>query len=91
MPTRVAHGKAGTFAAVPPIAPRSAELTCQEVCGWVVGVYCGLVCEYTFFVICSVILVLTGLPGLACMLISFATCYTTCNYVQSWACGTVCA
>lgn len=91
MPTRVAHGKAGTFAALPPRAPGSAEELCQQVCGWVVGAYCNLVCDYTFFVICSVILVLSGLPGLACMLISFATCFTSCYYVQDWACSTVCA
>jgi hypothetical protein len=91
MPTSVARGKAGAFAAVPPTAPRSAEELCHEVCGWVVGAYCTLVCDYTFFVICTVVLLLTGLPGLACMLISFAVCFTTCFYVQSWACSTVCA
>jgi len=91
MPARVAQGKAGTFAAIPPGAPASAETLCYDVCGWVVGAYCGLVCEYTFFVICSVILVLTGLPGFACFLISFATCFTSCYYVQNWACTSVCA
>ena len=90
MPERVAIGKAGTFAAIPPTAPGTAEEVCHEVCGWVVGIYCGLVCEYTFFVVCSVILLLTGLPGFACFLISFGVCFTTCYYVQNWACTSVC-
>jgi hypothetical protein len=64
---------------------------CQELCGWVVGTYCGLVCEYSFFVVCAVILGLTGLPGLACFLVSFATCTLGCYQTQSWACTTVCA
>lgn len=82
--------KAGALAAISDT--RATTLSdCRDVCGWIVGVQCGMTCEYSFFVLCSVILALGGLPGLACFLVSFATCFWTCHETQQWACQTLCS
>lgn len=88
-PTRSSVRGPGLAALAGPTTLTAAQ-TCTQNCGWAVGIYCGFVCEYSFFVICNVVLLLTGLPGLACFLVSFAICFFTCWEVQSWACSLIC-
>ena len=52
---------------------------------------CGLTCEYSFYVACAVILLLSGLPGLACFLVSFLVCFVSCKWVESVVCTPICS
>ena len=83
--------KAGAFASTGGPAGAAESWTCTDICTYVTGFVCGLVCEYTFYTVCFVILLLTGLPGLACFLASFGVCYVSCNWVTSVVCTPVCA
>lgn len=82
--------KAGALAAISD-ARSNMTSDCREVCGWIVGMHCNLTCDYSFMVICTIMLGLTGLPGLACFLVSFGTCFWGCNEWQQWACQTLCS
>jgi len=63
---------------------------CVSVCSTVTFVVCGLSCELSFFVVCTVLLELGGLPGLACFLVSFGVCFVTCSVAQDVLCSTLC-
>jgi len=83
--------KPGAVASIAGPGGTAATWTCTDVCGYVTTFICGLTCEYSFYVTCAVILLLSGLPGLACFLVSFLVCYVGCNWVTSLVCTPVCS
>ena len=83
--------KAGALASIGGPTGTAATWTCTDVCSTVTFFICGLTCEYSFYVTCAVILLLTGLPGLACFLVSFLVCFVSCNWVESVVCTPICS
>ena len=88
---RAAKTKSGALASVAGPEGTASEWTCTDVCSTVSLFICGLTCEYSFYVACAVVLLLTGLPGLACFLVSFLVCFVSCKWVESVVCVPICS
>ena len=86
-----AKSKAGALASIAGPAGSAESWTCDYLCTTVTQFICGLTCAYTFYTVCTIILLLSGLPGLFCFLASFGVCFVSCNWVTSQVCTQVCA
>jgi hypothetical protein len=86
-----AKSKAGALASIAGPAGSAESLTCDYICTTVTQLVCGLTCAYTFYTVCTIILLLSGLPGLFCFLASWGVCFVSCNWVTSQVCTQVCA